>query len=113
MSLSSLFVVMNALRLNVKRCFKTMDIKDKNSKKYEKSNIFTVKEENKMEKTFKVEGMMCPHCEAHVKRAVEAISGVEAAVASHKDGTVLVKLTSEVSDGEIIGAIEGAGYKTV
>ena len=113
MSLSSLFVVMNALRLNVKRCFKTMEIKDKNSKKYEKSNIFTVKEENKMEKTFKVEGMMCPHCEAHVKRAVEAISGVESAVASHKDCTVLVKLTSEVSDGEIIGAIEGAGYKTV
>ena len=66
-----------------------------------------------MEKTFKVEGMMCPHCEAHVKRAVEAISGVESAVASHKDGTVLVKHTSEVSDGEIIGAIEGAGYKTV
>ena len=63
-----------------------------------------------MEKIFTVEGMMCPHCEAHVKKAVEAIKGVGEVTASHKEGKVTVKLLSEVSDKDIVRAITDAGY---
>ena len=66
-----------------------------------------------MEKVFKVEGMMCPHCEAHAKRAVEAIEGVSSAVASHTEKTVIVTMTSEVSDEAIKAAIKDAGYEVV
>ena len=64
-----------------------------------------------MEKTFNVEGMMCSHCEAHVKEAVEKIQGVTEAVADHNAAKVTVKLSADVEDSVIKSAIEGAGYK--
>ena len=93
MSLSSFSVVMNALSLNVQNIFKKIS-----------------KENKKMSKVFKGSGMMCPHCEAHVKSALEAIDGVESAVASHKEGSVTVTLSKEVSDTVIKDAIVKAGY---
>ena len=93
MSLSSFCVVTNALRLNL--------FKAKNN--HPRSKI--------MEKTFNVEGMMCSHCEAHVKEAVEKIQGVTEAVADHNAAKVTVKLSADVDDSLIKSAIEGAGYK--
>ena len=94
MSLSSLFVVSNALRLNF------VSLKDKKTKK-----------EKNMEKVFNVEGMMCPHCEAHVKRAVEAINGVSEVTASHKEKKVTVKTVNDVPDELIIKTITDCGYE--
>ncbi|MBQ6827465.1 MAG: HAD-IC family P-type ATPase, partial [Thermoguttaceae bacterium] len=89
MSFSSLFVVSNALRLN-----------RLSPKQFEK------KENKKMKKVLKVEGMMCPHCEAHVKKALEALGGVEEAIPSHVKGEVVVCLTAEVSDAVLKETIE-------
>ena len=66
-----------------------------------------------MEKIMKVEGMMCPHCEAHVKEALEALDGVSVAVASHMAGTVTVTLSADVEDSVLRSTIEGKGYKVV
>lgn len=66
-----------------------------------------------MEKTLKVDGMMCSNCEAHVKKALKAIDGVEAAVADHVSGTVKVTLTKEVADDIIKKAITNEGYKVI
>ena len=66
-----------------------------------------------MEKTLKVEGMMCPHCEAHVKQALEAIPQVDTAVASHTAKTVKVTLNAPVDDAVLAKAIEDAGYKVM
>ncbi len=96
MSLSSFSVVMNALSLNVQNIFKNTKT-DK-------------KEKKKMIKTFKVDGMMCPHCEAHVKSAVEAIEGVELCEASHKEKRVTVTLKADVADSVIREAVTKAGY---
>ena len=63
-----------------------------------------------MTKEFKVDGMMCPHCEAHVKSAVEGIDGVELCEASHKEKRVTVTLAKDVSDEKIKEAITKAGY---
>ena len=63
-----------------------------------------------MIKTFKVDGMMCPHCEAHVKSAVEAIEGVELCEASHKEKRVTVTLKADVTDSVIREAVTKAGY---
>ena len=72
------------------------------------------KETNNMsEKTIKIEGMMCSHCEMHVKKALEAIPGVESAVASHEKGNAVVTLTSPVDDAALRKAVEEAGYKVV
>ena len=65
------------------------------------------------EKILKVEGMMCAHCEAHVKEALEKISGVESAVADHNNGEVKVTLSSDVADDSLKSAITGAGYKVL
>ena len=65
------------------------------------------------EKNLKVEGMMCAHCEAHVKEALEKISGVESAVADHNNGEVKVILSSDVADDTLKSAITGAGYKVL
>ena len=65
------------------------------------------------EKNLKVEGMMCAHCEAHVKEALEKISGVESAVADHNNGEVKVTLSSDVADDTLKSAITGAGYKVL
>jgi Cu2+-exporting ATPase len=63
-----------------------------------------------MEKTIKVEGMMCMHCEATVKKALEAIDGVESAVASHEAGTAVVQLSKDVDDAVLTKAIEDKDY---
>ena len=95
MSLSSFSVVMNALSLNIKNIFGKKTKKEKNLK---------------MTKVFKVEGMMCPHCEAHVQAALVSIDGVESALASHKEGKVTVTLTKDVADSALTEAITKAGY---
>ena len=63
-----------------------------------------------MQKTLKIEGMMCGHCEAHTKKALEAVDGVSLAEVSHKSGTAVVTLTKEVSDDTLKQAVEAAGY---
>ena len=114
MSISSLIVVLNALRLNLLHTFdKKAAENTKTAEKCEKTNNYTIKEQEKMEKVFKVEGMMCPHCEAHAKRAVEAIEDVESAVASHTEKKITVVMTGEVSDEAIKAAIKDAGYEVV
>lgn len=64
-----------------------------------------------MKKTLKIDGMMCAHCEAHVKSALEAIDGVISASASHTDGTATVILEKEVADDVLKAAVEAEGYK--
>ena len=71
------------------------------------------KEETIMQKTIKVEGMMCPHCEAHVKTALEGIPGVESAVADRHTGTATVTLSTEVEEPVLRAAVEAQGYKTL
>lgn len=66
-----------------------------------------------MEKTLKVEGMMCEHCEARVKKALEAVPGVESAIASHKDGTAVVTLSQDVPYETLKKAVEDQDYKVI
>ncbi|MCH5198813.1 MAG: cation transporter [Oscillospiraceae bacterium] len=66
-----------------------------------------------MEKNVKIEGMMCPRCEMHVKKALEALPEVEKAEVSHKSGTAALSLNAEIDDAAIKTAIEEAGYKFV
>jgi Cu2+-exporting ATPase len=66
-----------------------------------------------MTKTLKVEGMMCEHCEAHVKKALEALTGVEKAVADHNAGTAVVTLSADVADDVLKKAVEDQDYKVV
>ena len=110
MSLSSFCVVTNALRLNL---FKIHDAKYDKIKNPVNISLteFENKENDTMTKIFKVEGMMCPHCENRVKTVLEAVDGIESAVASHTDGTATVTLSKAVSDDEIIKVITDAGYK--
>ncbi len=105
MSLSSFCVVSNALRLNFFDMHRAD--KDKKIKPIEREEIQI------MEKTLKVKGMMCPHCEARVKKVVEAIPGVESAVASHTEGTVVVTLTEDVAFEVLKKAIEDQDYKVI
>jgi P-type Cu2+ transporter len=109
MSLSSFCVVSNALRLNL------FDLHSaKKDKKIQPVEIGSIaKERGTMEKTLKVEGMMCPHCEAHVKQALEAIPQVDTAVASHTAKTVKITLNALVDDAVLAKAIEDAGYKVM
>lgn len=107
MSLSSFCVVTNALRLNF---FKVHDAgKDKKRKTVDKKE----KENKTMEKTMKIEGMMCGHCEAAVKKALEAVAEVEAAEVSHEAGTAVVTLKSEVADEVLKKAVEDKDYKVI
>lgn len=103
MSLSSFCVVTNALRLN------TINVYN-NYKKIKEVEI-DLKEEFSMERIVKIDGMMCPHCEAHVKKALEAIDGVDVAVPSHQDKQAVLTLSKEVADEVISNAITNAGYK--
>ena len=64
-----------------------------------------------MEKTMKIEGMMCAHCEARVKKALEAVSGVESALVSHESGTAVVTLSSAVENETLKNAVEAQDYK--
>lgn len=103
MSLSSFCVVTNALRLN---WFKVHDAsKDKKIKQNVK------KEKTTMEKTITIEGMMCGHCEAAVKKALEELPQVSGAVVSHEKGTAVVTLNAEVADDVLKKAVEDKDYK--
>ncbi len=103
MSLSSFCVVSNALRLNFFKVF--------NSKKDKK---FKIKEKKEMsfETTLKIEGMMCPHCEARVKSALEDLDGVISAEVSHTSGTAVVKSNTEM-EANLKSAVEAQGYKVL
>ncbi len=105
MSLSSFCVVMNALRLNW--------LKVHNPKRDKKIKQKKIKENKTMEKTVKIEGMMCPHCEARVKNCFEAMEEVAHAVVSHESGTAVLTLNAELSDEKIKSVIEAQGYKIV
>lgn len=96
MSLSSFCVVTNALRLNF--------FKIKNKSK---------KEKRQMNKTIKIEGLMCPHCEAHTKTALENIDGVTVLDISHKTGLANIKISGSVDDGTLKNAVESQGYKVI
>ena len=117
MSLSSFCVVMNALRLNwfpLRNPSKFRKHPAKSTAKAGVANIpSTESEEKTMEKTLKIEGMMCEHCEMHVKKALEALPGVESATVSHKTGTAVLKLSSNVPDDQLRSAITTAGYRLV
>ena len=106
MSLSSFCVVSNALRLNF------LSIRDgAKDKKMKTKRREAEKEKKEMEKTMKIEGMMCGHCEARVKKTLEAIPGVEAAEVSHEKGTAVVKMASEVADDVLKKAVEDQDYQ--
>lgn len=117
MSLSSFCVVSNALRLNMFKMYNTVrDKKIKNQAEIPKDylgsyNINKDKETTLMEKTIKIEGMMCGHCEATVKKALEAVEQVSEAVVSHEAGTAVVKLTADVADDVLKKAVEDKDYK--
>ncbi len=103
MSLSSFCVVSNALRLNL------FDVHS--AKKDHK--IRQKKEKKTMEKTMKIEGMMCGHCEARVKKCLEALPGVEEAVVSHEQGTAVVRMSAPVADDVLRTAVEVQDYKVL
>ncbi len=103
MSLSSFSVVANALRLNLFDIHSARhDRKRKNTKR---------KEERRMEKTLRIEGMMCPHCEARVKALLEALDGVAAAAVSHTAGTATVTMSRPITDDVLTRVIVDNGYK--
>ena len=118
MSLSSFTVCMNALRLNL---FKIHDAShDRKIRKPALPDELSggcannkKTEEKTMTKTLKVEGMMCEHCEARVKKALEALTGVEKAVADHNAGTAVVTLSADVADDVLKKAVEDQDYKVV
>lgn len=97
MSLSSFCVVTNALRLNAVKLYKTQKTKG----------------EKNMKKTMKIEGMMCPHCEANVKNTLEAIDGVVAAEVSHSSGSAVLELSEDVKSDVLKQAVEEKGYKVL
>lgn len=97
MSISSFCVVTNALRLNLINIYK----------KHKE------KEFKKMTKTIKIQGMMCPHCEAHVKKALEALAGVESAAPSHVEKQAVVVLNAPVTDEALKACVEAEGYKVL
>ena len=118
MSLSSFCVVSNALRLNLFAMYDAR--KDKKHKNHKKQTTITkdqnkeVKEEkeiNEMKKTMEIKGMMCGHCEARVKKTLEAIEGVTEAVVSHESGTAIVTMSTEVADDVLKSAVEAQDYE--
>lgn len=109
MSLSSFCVVTNALRLNF---FKLRDA-SKDKKKKQKQHSRESKEDKNMTKTMKIEGMMCGHCEARVKKCLEALAEVEEAIVSHEAGTAVVTLSAELSDEVLKKTVEDQDYKVL
>ena len=107
MSLSSFCVVSNALRLNL------VKVHDSSKDKKIKRVIGNHKEEKNMTKTMKINGMMCGHCEARVKKTLEALPQVEEAVVSHEAGTAVLTLTEEISNDELKKVIEDQDYEVV
>ncbi len=104
MSLSSFCVVTNALRLNFVKLSHSKNTAD---------NKIKIREDNKMKKILKIEGMMCPHCEARVKNALEALPGVESAEVSHESGTAELTLSTDVSAQALKDTVEAQGYKVL
>ena len=121
MSLSSFCVVTNALRLNFVKVYSTKRDKKKNHKKNQNQQDVQIvvdtdvmaekQEENDMEKVIEIKGMMCGHCEAHVKKALEALEGVASAEASHEKRTAVVQLSGSVDDAVLKKAVEEEGYE--
>jgi Cu2+-exporting ATPase len=135
MSLSSFCVVTNALRLNLFGIYDARHDKKAGRKGHSKpgreqseqtnpntaqteqdkqqlnQNIINKKETNQMEKTMNIEGMMCGHCEARVKKALEALPEVDGAVVSHESGTAVVTLNAEIADEKLKTAVEAQDYK--
>lgn len=122
MSLSSVCVVSNALRLNLFKMYSTR--KDKKMKYAITDSVLSsieedtdkkqnLKEVSGMQKTIKIEGMMCGHCEATVKKALEALDGVEEAVVSHEAGTAELKLSADVANDVLTKAVEEKDFKVV
>ena len=116
MSLSSFCVVTNALRLNLFKMYDaSKDKKKKQSRPHDESHVDhkEKKEKRTMTKTMKIEGMMCGHCEARVKKTLEGIEGVTGAEVSHEKGTAVVTLEKEVADSVLKEAVEAQDYKVV
>ena len=121
MSLSSFCVVTNALRLNFVKVYSTKRDKKKNHKKNQNqqelqivvnTDVMAEKQEvNDMEKVIVIKGMMCGHCEAHVKKALEALEGVASAEANHEKGSAVVQLSGSVDDAALKKAVEEEGYE--
>ena len=117
MSLSSFFVVTNALRLNFLKIHSS-----KHDRKISPAGDFTIHTTQDKEKeemfgknkiTMKIEGMMCGHCEARVKQTLEGVKGVAKAEVSHVKGTAIVTLNGDVSAEALKEAVEAQGYKVV
>ena len=108
MSLSSFCVVSNALRLNL---FKLRDARHDHKRHAKQPTAAILKEEaNAMEKTMHITGMMCGHCEARVKKALEAVDGVQEAKVSHEAGTAVVTLSKDVANDTLKQAVEAQDY---
>lgn len=107
MSLSSFCVVTNALRLNMFKMYDSSRDKKIKTKHKKKVEVYC------MERTMKIEGMMCGHCEARVKKTLEAIDGVVEAIVSHEGGTAIVKLNSDISNDVLKRAVEDQDYTVV
>ena len=110
MSLSSFCVVTNALRLNLVKIKSNVD---KNAVTEKTETKKSEREGKIMEKTLKIEGMMCGHCEATVKKCLEAVDGVVSADVSHTNGTAVVKLDKDVPYDTLKSAVENQGYKVI
>ncbi len=113
MCLSSFCVMTNTLRLNRFKMHPAAHTKNECCGCHHDCTDHQEKEVTTMEKTIKVEGMMCPHCEAHVRSALEDIPGVESAVADRHTGTATVTLSTEVEEPVLRAAVEAQGYKTL
>ncbi len=111
MSLSSFCVVTNALRLNLCRVYDPKHDRKATPDRKNKTHKPNESEEKSMTKTMNIEGMMCGHCEARVKKALEALDAVSEAVVSHESGTAVVTLSSDISDEKLKETVEAEDYK--
>ena len=111
MSLSSFCVVTNALRLNLCRVYDPKHDRKATTDRKNKINKPNESEEKSMTKTMNIEGMMCGHCEARVKKALEALDAVSEAAVSHESGTAVVTLSSDISDEKLKETVEAEDYK--
>lgn len=111
MSLSSFCVVTNALRLNLCRVYDPKHDRKAIPDRKNKTNKPNESEEKSMTKTMNIEGMMCGHCEARVKKALEALDAVSEAAVSHESGIAVVTLSSDISDEKLKETVEAEDYK--
>ena len=111
MSLSSFCVVTNALRLNLCRVYDPKHDRKAKPDRKGKADKPNESEEKSMTKTMNIEGMMCCHCEARVKKALEALDAVSEAAVSHESGTAVVTLSSDISDEKLKETVEAEDYK--